>query len=184
MSQTVFETERLLVRRWCEADLPMLLAVYGDANAMQWVGDGVALGEDDCARWLDVTHKNYERYGYGMFAVVLKLSSSVIGFCGIVHPSGQSEPEAKYAYLRSHWGRGFATEALVGLLRHGAGVHALNLIAASTAPENAASHQVLRKAGMERAELTTNPDGSQTLWFRWRALATEALHQSDPGAAR
>ncbi|MBK8232836.1 MAG: GNAT family N-acetyltransferase [Candidatus Eisenbacteria bacterium] len=35
-------------------------------------------------------------------------------------PRRQEEPEVKYAYLRSDWGRGFATEALVGLLHHGA----------------------------------------------------------------
>jgi RimJ/RimL family protein N-acetyltransferase len=36
----VFETRRIRVRKWRESDLNAMLAVYGDREAMQWVGDG------------------------------------------------------------------------------------------------------------------------------------------------
>ena len=100
MIDLVFETKRLLVRRWRDSDLPYLMAVYGDEDAMKWVGDGKPLNETACAEWLNVTNRNYTIYGYGMFAVELKYESGVIGFCGIVHPGGQEEAECKYAYLR------------------------------------------------------------------------------------
>jgi hypothetical protein len=29
-------------------------AVYGDASAMRWVGDGEPLERERCARWIDV----------------------------------------------------------------------------------------------------------------------------------
>ena len=40
MPHFLFDTPRLQVRRLEDADLGALLAVYGDAAAMRWVGDG------------------------------------------------------------------------------------------------------------------------------------------------
>jgi RimJ/RimL family protein N-acetyltransferase len=164
-----FKTERLLVRRWRDTDLPALLAVYGDADAMRWVGDGRAITHEECLQWLAVTRANYEKRGYGMFAIKERSSPGVIGFCGIVHPGGQPEPEVKYALRRSQWGRGLATEAVSGLIAYGASNHNLAFIIATTAPRNVASHRVLLKAGMRRAELRANDDGTHTQLFHWRA---------------
>ena len=47
---------------------------------------------------------NYAKRGYGMFALEEKATGRVVGYCGIVHPGGQPEPEVKYALRRSHWG--------------------------------------------------------------------------------
>ena len=173
-SVTVFTTQRLIVRRWRDSDLPALLAVYGDGEAMRWVGSGRPISHEECVKWLAVTSANYEKRGYGMFAVEQKEAPGVMGFCGIVHPGAQPEPELKYAYLRSHWGCGFATEAAVGLLVYGAKVHGLQHIIATTAPANLASHQVLLKAGMQRGELRRNDDGSQTQVFHWRSSRSAA----------
>lgn len=169
MSDTVFTTERLTIRRWRDSDLPDLLAVYGDAEAMQWVGDGKPITREECVGWLEITRANYARRGYGMFAVERLSQPGLIGCCGIVHPGGQPEPEVKYAYLRSHWGQGFATEALIGLIDFGATQFGLRNVIATTAPANAASHRVLSKAGMQRGEILDNGDGSQTLVFNWFA---------------
>jgi hypothetical protein len=46
-----------------------------------------------------------------MFALVERETGAVVGFCGLVHPQQQVEAELKYAFLRSAWGRGLATEA-------------------------------------------------------------------------
>ena len=135
---------------------------------MRWVGDGTPITQEGCIKWQEVTRANYENRGYGMFAVEEKQAPGVIGFCGIVHPSGQVEPEVKYAYLRSHWGLGIATEAVAGLIEYGATVHGLRHMIATTAPANLASHRVLLKAGMERGSLRDNGDGSHTQLFHWR----------------
>jgi len=170
MPDTVFTTARIVVRRWRDTDLDALLAVYGDEDAMRWVGDGRAITRDECVQWLAVTAGNYRRRGYGMFALEETVApGTVFGFAGIVHPGGQAEAEVKYALLRSHWGRGLATEAVIGLLAHGARSHGLKHIIATTAPENAASHRVLLKAGMQWGAVRRNDDGSDTQLFDWRA---------------
>ena len=167
MNDLVFDTPRLRVRRWRDADLPDLMAVYGDADAMKWVGDGRPITLEECQQWLEVTRTNYARRGYGMFAVQWRDQPGVLGFCGIVHPGGQVQAEVKYAYRRSCWGQGIASEALVGLLAYGGQRHGIGHFIATTAPENTASHRVLLKAGMRRGALRENADGTQTQLFDW-----------------
>ena len=174
MSDTVFSTERLVVRRWRASDIDAVLGVYGDAQAMRWVDDGEPITREDCGRWMAVTQANYARRGYGMFAVEQKSVPGVIGFCGLVHPGDQAEPEVKYAYLRAHWGQGVATEVLRGLIHYGADVHGLDFIIATTAPENTASHRVLLKAGLERGLLREDDDGSCTQLFHWSPRQNQA----------
>ena len=38
-----------------------MLRVYGDLDAMRWVGDGTAITEEECERWFDVTAENLRR---------------------------------------------------------------------------------------------------------------------------
>jgi RimJ/RimL family protein N-acetyltransferase len=165
----LFETGRLAVRRLRRSDLPALLAVYGDLDAMRWVGDGSALTALDAHRWLDVTERNVATRGYGMCTLTRRSDGAVIGFCGLVHPGGQPLPEIKYALARAHWGQGLATEAARGLLDWGTRCCGLRHIIATTAPDNSASHRVLRKAGMRDAAPRRDDDGSTTQLFEWRA---------------
>ena len=174
MTCAVFETERLVVRRWRDSDFPDLMAVYGDAEAMKWIGDGRPITKEECREWLVVTRRNYESRGYGMFAVELKSEPRVVGFCGIVHPGGQVEAEVKYAYLRQVWGQGMATEALRGLIGYGVSEHGIPRLIATVATENAASHAVLVKAGMSRGQLRRNEDGSLTQIFEYEAPRSAA----------
>ena len=167
MSSIVFQSERLLCRRWIPEDFEPLLAVYSDPEAMRWVGDGQPISRDECEDWFKVTEANYTKRGYGMFALAKRDSGAVVGFAGLVHPGGQSEPEIKYAFLRNHWGIGLATEAVPQLLAYGASAHGLRRIIATVAPGNLVSQRVLAKAGMVLASHRANDDGSKTLVFEW-----------------
>jgi RimJ/RimL family protein N-acetyltransferase len=168
MPEIIFETQRLQCRRLSSDDFQAMLEVYGDADAMRWVGDGSPLTKDGARQWIQITENNYHKRGYGMFALVEKSIGNVIGFCGIVHPGGQQEAEVKYAFLRSHWGQGFATEAVRELIKYGQQKHGLTYMIATVAPENLASQIVLAKVGMSKGELRSNDDDSQTQVFEWR----------------
>lgn len=150
-------------------DEEMLFQVYGDPEAMRWVDDGQPIKRAGCASWVDITAKNYELRGYGMSVVEEKETGLVIGFCGLVHPGGQAETEIKYAYLRSHWGLGIATEVATALLKYGAEAFGIGRVIATIAPDNHASQGVCRKAGMREAKRIANEDGSETVLMEWLA---------------
>ncbi len=149
----VFETPRLVVRRMRPDDVDALLAVYGDVDAMRWVGDGEPLAREGCARWVEVTHRNYALRGYGMFTALSRETGDVIGFGGLVHPDGQPDAELKYALRRAAWGQGLATELARGLLAYAQAPLGLARVCATAAPANTASQRVLVKAGMRLGEL-------------------------------
>ena len=167
--RVIFETPRLIGRHLIAADVDAMFAVYGDAGAMRWVGDGSPLERERCVRWIDVTHRNYELHGYGMTALLERTTRDVAGFIGLVHPNGQLDAELKYALRRAYWGRGLATEAATGMLAYAASVLRLDHVIATAAPEHVVSHRVLLKAGLQRGDLRRNADGSQTQLFAWRA---------------
>jgi len=174
MAPVVFETARLIARRLAPEDREAMLAVYGDAEAMRWVGDGTPLTAEECEQWLAVTADNYRQRGYGLFALVERATGAVVGFGGLVHPGGQAEVEVKYALLRPVWGRGYATEVARALLDYGAAAHGLQEVLATVAPDNHASQRVLAKAGMRRGALRQDEDGSQTQLFHWRRPGGDA----------
>ncbi len=165
MTHTVFVSPRLHCRHWRKDDLAAILEVYGDADAMRFVGDGSPLPPGEAARWLDVTARNYERRGYGMFALEDRVSGRVVGFVGLVHPGDQPEAEVKYAFVRDAWGRGLATEAVRHLLEHAAPAYDLTEVIATVDPAHTVSQRVLTKAGMRVREDRVNADGTRTRVF-------------------
>lgn len=167
---TIAETPRLLIRHVEPADVQAMFAVYGDAAAMQWVGDGRALTLEQCEEWVRVTRRHYEDRGYGMFAIDRRATGDTVGFIGLVHPQGHHTPELKYAIRRDAWKQGYATEAARAVLRYAVTL-GLKEIVATVARENAASMAVLLKAGMTTGGLRVDDDGEFTQVFVWRSLA-------------
>ena len=165
MAEELFRTERRIVRKLDEADVDAMHSVYGDAVTMEPLGDGETLDSDGCAEWVQVTLRNYERYGYGMSAVCTH-AGDVIGFCGIVHPGGQDEPELKYALRSDQWGAGIGTEVARAMLEYGARSFGMRRIIATIAPTNDRSRNVLKKIGMRYVERRVDDDGEADV-YEW-----------------
>ncbi len=160
----LFETDRLVARRLTHDDASAMVEIYGDRDAMRYVGDGEPLDLEACRHWVDVTDGNFERRGYGMVALIERSTGVMVGCVGIVHPDQQPDPEVKYAFRRDAWGRGFATEAVRGLIEWGRSQFSLPYLIATTAPGNEPSHRVLGKAGFVRHSVREDEDGTTFVW--------------------
>ncbi|GAA0357334.1 GNAT family N-acetyltransferase [Bowmanella denitrificans] len=167
-NECLFNTPRLVCRRWRNSDLDALYQVYSDPLAMQWVGDRKPISLPECHNWLHVTARNYATRGYGMFTLEEQTSGQIAGFCGLVHPGNQPQAEIKYALRRNLWGQGLASEFVPALLNHGAQVHGLELIIATVYPQNLASRRVLEKAGMLLVR-EFDDDGHTICLYEWHA---------------
>ena len=160
---TLFETERLFARRLTAADAPQMLAIFGDAETMRYVGDGEILTEENCVYWVDdVTDKNFELRGYGLIGMFEKATSELVGCSGVFHPDRQPEPEVMYYLRRDRWRMGFATEIVHGLVAHARSHWGIGWIMATVHPDNLPSQRVLVKAGFKRTKDRMNEDGSIT----------------------
>ena len=123
--------------------------VFGDAEVMRF-GDGVQTREWVDA-WLRSCLENYQRRGFGPYAVVEQSTGDVIGYCGLFYfpdMHGQPEIELGYRLRRAAWGQGYATEA-ARLVRDYA-FHTLHIkrLIALIDPDNVPSIRVAEKIGM------------------------------------
>jgi [ribosomal protein S5]-alanine N-acetyltransferase len=145
----LLETERLLLRYFHIFDGEALARVFGDPEVMCY-GPGVQT-QAWVRDWLEKCLKDHHRLGFGPWALVERKSSSVIGYAGLFHfpdIDGQAEIEVGYRLGRSHWGQGYATEAVMGILKYAFHVLCLPRLIALIDPQNTASIHVAEKAGM------------------------------------
>lgn len=145
----IAQTPRLILRRFRADDAAAMQRVFGDAEVMRF-GSGAKSPQWVCA-WLDECAQNFERRGYGQFAVVLRDADEVIGFCGLNYYAdvdGRAEVEVGYRLARAWWGRGYATEAAAAVRDYAFATLRLPRLIALIDPDNAASIRVAEKIGM------------------------------------
>lgn len=134
-------TERLLLRpAWPEDWAEILAGVGEEAIARNLARVPWPYGEAD-ARWFasqpqDPCLPN--------FLVVESESGRVVGSCGL--GTNKGEPEIGYWFARDAWGRGYATEAALGVLEI-ARLLGVRRLTAGHMADNPASGRVLRKLG-------------------------------------
>lgn len=143
-------SERLVLRRFTQADLPLLVELNADLAVMRWLG-GV-MTPDQSAEWLHGRILCYyeENPGLGIWATTLRDSGECIGFHLLNNIHGETIIQVGYRLFPQHWGSGYATEMTVALLDYGYSRLGLQSIAAITALENHASQRVLLKSGLPR----------------------------------
>ena len=146
-------TERLRIRLLHEDDLDGLYRIYGDPEAMRYVGStGQARSRDQTARNLTQFIADRQKHGYGLWATDLRETGEMIGMCGLIPVEGTGpDVEVVYVLEQPAWGKGYATEMARACLKAGFGPFGLMRIIALAYPENGQSVKVMQKAGMQPA---------------------------------
>ena len=107
----MIETERLLLREFNPEDFDALYEILSDAETMQHYPKPYdAAGT---RRWIDWNLRNYQEYGFGLWAIEEKQTRKFIGDCGITMQKidGQLLPEIGYHIHKAFWRQGFGKEA-------------------------------------------------------------------------
>lgn len=146
MPPILFESERLAFRQFALQDAPGMVALNAAPEVLQFTGDKPFASLQEAEEFV----RNYNPYastGYGRWAVLLKPTLEFIGFCGLrMQQSG--DVDLGYRILKSHWNRGFATEAGQACLTYGFEQYNLPSIVGRVAHGNAGSIRVLEKLSM------------------------------------
>jgi len=146
----IAEAQRVFLRHFHVADLDMMTGVFGDPEVMRF-GPGPQ-PRDWVQRWLrGCLEDYYQKWGFGLWAVVHKPDRRVIGYCGLTRfddIDGQPEIEIGYRLARDFWGRGLATEAAGAVRDYAFGVLVLPRLVAMIDPRNRASIRVAEKNGL------------------------------------
>ena len=146
----VLETERLVLRHLTADDLDDLAALYRDPEVRRYFPEGTQTREETRAELNWIIDVYYARYGYGLWATILKETGAFIGRCGLLpwEIEGRTEVEVAYLLGRDYWGRGLATEVARAIVDHAFATLPVDRLICMTDPGNEASRNVAVKLGM------------------------------------
>ena len=142
------ETTRLILREMTDADYDALRAIMQDPQVM-YAYEG-PFTDEEVRAWLNRQLERYARFGFGLWAVVLKETGRVIGQCGLTMQPWQEESvlEIGYLFRRDAWHRGYATEAARACREYAFSVLGTREVCSIIRDTNLASQNVARRNGM------------------------------------
>ncbi|WP_066952152.1 GNAT family N-acetyltransferase [Streptomyces lushanensis] len=144
-------TDRLVLRRWQDSDLEPWAAMNADPEVREHLGDLLTREQSDAS--VAQFQAEFDRRGYGWWAVQLRATGGFIGFAGLDQVDDGmpfTGVEIGWRLARSAWGQGYATEAALAGLAFGFETLGLHEILAVTTATNLRSQAVMRRIGMSR----------------------------------
>ena len=150
----MIETERLILRRWRDADRAPYAELMADAAVASWLGGVLTRPEADAR--IDRSEAAFESHGIGRFALERRADGRFLGYCGLL-PIHENLPvfpgvEIGWALAQHAWGHGYAVEAARAALADGFARLPPKEILAYTTVANERSQAVMRRLGLRRAE--------------------------------
>jgi ribosomal-protein-alanine N-acetyltransferase len=144
-------TDRLLLRRWQDADREPFAALNADPVVMEFFPRCPTRAESDDL--VDRIEATFDREGFGLWAVEVE-DGRFAGFVGLwpTPPALPFSPAVEVGWrLAQHaWGRGVATEAARAALADGWDRLGLRDVVSMTSVINTRSQAVMQKLGMTR----------------------------------
>jgi ribosomal-protein-alanine N-acetyltransferase len=143
----IFETERLIVRQFTEADKGSFFSMSGNVEVMRYIRPVNTKKESD-----DFLLENIAFYKTnphrGRWAADDKESGVFVGSFAIIPiPSMPEKIQLGYSFPPENWGKGYATELTRAGLKYFFKTDILNEIYGVTEEPNIVSQKVLQKAG-------------------------------------
>jgi RimJ/RimL family protein N-acetyltransferase len=139
----VLETGRLVLRAPGRQDAKAIAALAGDIRVAEKTARiPHPYGIEDAEQFLASVNK-----GDGEICFAIVHDATLIGLCGIARGDGGAE--IGYWLGVPYWGRGFATEAVRGVIDHAFGELGHATLQAGALVGNPASRRVLEKCGFQ-----------------------------------
>jgi RimJ/RimL family protein N-acetyltransferase len=146
----MIETDRLLLRRWTEADRAPFFRLNSDAKVMEFMPKPLSRPESDLL--VDRIEDHFRKHSFGLYALELRQDHSFVGFLGLAIPAFAAHftpcVEIGWRLSANHWGKGLATEAARAVVRHAFEQLKLDALVSFTTPANIRSRRVMEKIGM------------------------------------
>ena len=136
-----------------EHDIDDMLRIFTDKNVMKSF-DLHSFSREQMRKWIDRNLDHQNKYGYGLFSVILKSNQELIGDCGVEHTEFEEKPcvEIGYDFLSKYWNQGYATEAAKAVTEFVIEELSIDskILCSFIRKNNRASQHVSEKIGMQR----------------------------------
>lgn len=144
----IIETPRLLLKKLTIENSEDMYLLNQDSEVLKYTGDSPFLDIEAAHTFLE-NYDQYEKYGVGRYAVILKSDNSFIGWCGLKYTQDKNEYDIGFRFFKRYWNNGFATEAAKACINYGFEHLKLTSIVGRAMKQNVASIIVLQKSGLE-----------------------------------
>ena len=154
MSDTIIETDRLILRQWRESDLQTMAAINQDLQVMEHFPAPKTFEETQ--NFITGNRELYKQVGYFLYAVETRDTHELIGFIGL-YPVGDEMPcapavEIGWRIGAKYWGNGYATEAAQAVVDHAFNALGLKELVSFTTATNKRSEKLMQRLGFMRSE--------------------------------
>jgi RimJ/RimL family protein N-acetyltransferase len=152
-------TDRLMMRRWQDADREPFAALNADPHTMRFFPGTLDRVASDAI--VDLIEERFEAQGFGMWALEIASTGQFIGFTGL-NPLPDGMPggggtEVGWRLASTAWHNGYATEAARAALDVAFGVLGMAEVYSITAVLNEPSLAVMRRLGFTEFERWDDP---------------------------
>ena len=136
------------MREMTHADLPSLCEIMKDENTM-YAYEG-AFSDAEVQEWLERQILRYQKWNFGLWAVVLKETGKMIGQCGLTMQPWKDDEVLEIGYLfnRNYWHKGYATEAAAACKQYAFDVLKAEEVCSIIRDTNIQSQNVALRNGM------------------------------------
>ncbi len=142
----IFETDRLYVRKWKEADLQSLHKLYSDTAITAYIGPELTIEETKHIFDAQILQYNIDSY-VGRYLIINKSNDTIVGTFLLRQTLDGTGVEIGYAFRKQDWGKGFATEIVKQCVQYVFTSTNFSSIYAFTHKKNDGSKNVLGKSG-------------------------------------
>lgn len=151
--------------RWFDpGDAPFVFDLVNQPSWIQYIGDKGIKTLQDAIRYIENGPvAMYQRVGFGLYAVELKVSGEPIGMCGLIKRDTLPDVDIGFAFLPAFWRNGYAFEAATAVMSYGRTTLALDRIVAILSEGNHRSSHLLEKLGFRFERKVTQPPRDATL---------------------
>ena len=164
-------TPRLKLRWMTDADAPACYALFSDPEVTRYLGRAPWTAPSQAVQAIEKALADHASGSGLRLGIEVRASGRLIGDACLFHFVDASRRcEIGYSLARSHWGQGYAGEALEALLGHAFGSLDLNRVEADIDPLNTASGRLLERLGFRREgympeRWIVNGEPADTVWY-------------------
>jgi ribosomal-protein-alanine N-acetyltransferase len=144
---TILETGRLRLREFAFSDAQDIFLLNSDPEVVRYTGD-FPFEDVKAAETFLKSYADYQKNGFGRWAVIDKNSGDFLGWCGLKFTADKSETDIGFRFFKRHWNKGYASESAKACLEYGFKSLGLTTIIGRAMADNKASVNVLEKIGM------------------------------------
>jgi ribosomal-protein-alanine N-acetyltransferase len=151
----VIETERTWLRPFMLKDVKPFAKICHDPEVMRYIGSGPH-NEDITYQKIRKWCSDYERDGFGLFAIIYKKDHALIGFCGLIPQIIDRKKyfELAYRLAKKYWRQGIVTEVASQVLDYAFNILDITELISIIHKDNIAAQNLAKKIGMKPLKRT------------------------------